>query len=124
MTFHARWSPEIEAEGPVRMTWEIEPAGEGVSKLTVVTSGMVEGGAVQGEFGDGIVHIVSGLKTLVETGEALDEQVRGRLTAADVSGPIRAAASSKPCRHRRRAARGPPRTAARLRDDRATNGTT
>ena len=28
MSFHPRWSPEIEAEGPVRMTWAIEP-GEG-----------------------------------------------------------------------------------------------
>ena len=27
MSFHARWSPEIEAEGPVRMIWEIEPPG-------------------------------------------------------------------------------------------------
>ena len=71
MTFHARWSPEIEAEGPVRMTWEIEPAGEGVSKLTVVTSGMLAGGHVASEFAGGIVHIVSGLKTLVETGEPL-----------------------------------------------------
>jgi len=71
MSFHARWSPEIEAEGPVRMTWEIEPAGDGVSKLTVVTSGMAAGGHVEGEFVEGIVHIVSGLKTLVETGEPL-----------------------------------------------------
>jgi hypothetical protein len=53
------------------MSWEIEPAGDGVSKLTVVTSGMTEGGAVQGEFADGIVYIVSGLKTLVETGEPM-----------------------------------------------------
>ena len=71
MSFHARWSPEIEAEGPVRMSWEIEPAGDGVSKLTVVTSGMTEGGVVQSDFVDGIVHIVSGLKTFVETGEPL-----------------------------------------------------
>jgi DNA-binding transcriptional ArsR family regulator len=71
MTFHPRWSPEIDAEGPVRMAWEIEPAGDGVSKLTVVTSGVVEGGAIQTEFGDGIVYIVSGLKTLVETGESM-----------------------------------------------------
>ena len=71
MSFHARWSPEIEAEGPVRMSWEIEPAGDGVSKLTVVTSGMVAGGVVQGEFAGGIVHIVSGLKTYLETGEPL-----------------------------------------------------
>ncbi len=71
MTFHPRWSPEIEAEGPVRMAWEVEPAGDGVSKLTVVTSGVVEGGVIQGEFGDGIVYIVSGLKTFVETGESM-----------------------------------------------------
>ena len=25
MTFHPRWSPEIDAEGPVRMTWSVEP---------------------------------------------------------------------------------------------------
>jgi hypothetical protein len=71
MTFHPRWSPEIEAEGPVRMSWEIEPAGDGVSKLTVVTSGMTEGGVVQSDFVGGILHIVSGLKTFVETGGPL-----------------------------------------------------
>ena len=68
MTFHPRWSPEIEAEGPVRMSWEVEPAGDGVSKLTVVTSGMHAGGVIEGEFVEGIVYIVSGLKTLMETG--------------------------------------------------------
>ena len=71
MAFHARWSPEIEAEGPVRMTWAIEPAGPDVSKLTVTTSGMVQGGVVEREFGGGIVFIVSGLKTYLETGEPL-----------------------------------------------------
>lgn len=68
MTFHPRWSPEIEAEGPVRMSWAVEPAGEGISKLTVVTSGVIKGGVVQAEFGDGIVYIVSGLKSWLETG--------------------------------------------------------
>jgi DNA-binding transcriptional ArsR family regulator/uncharacterized protein YndB with AHSA1/START domain len=71
MTFHARWSPEIEAEGPVRMTWQIDPAGPEVSKLTVTTSGMREGGVVQGEFVGGIVYIMSGLKTYLETGQPM-----------------------------------------------------
>ena len=71
MTFHARWDPEIEAEGPVRMSWEVEPAGEGVSKLTVVTSGMRAGGVTERDFVGGIVYIVSGLKTYLETGEPL-----------------------------------------------------
>ena len=71
MTFHARWSPEIDDEGPVRMSWEIEPMGVGVSKLTVVTSGALEGGVVQREFAGGIEYIVSGLKTWLETGAPL-----------------------------------------------------
>jgi uncharacterized protein YndB with AHSA1/START domain/DNA-binding transcriptional ArsR family regulator len=72
MTFHARWSPEIDAEGPVRMAWEVEPAGEGVSKLTVTTSGMVADGHVIAEFPEGLVFIVSGLKTYLETGASLE----------------------------------------------------
>jgi uncharacterized protein YndB with AHSA1/START domain/DNA-binding transcriptional ArsR family regulator len=66
MTFHARWDPEIEAEGPVRMTWEVEPAGDGSSRLTVTTSGAGARTAV--DFSGGIVYIVSGLKTYLETG--------------------------------------------------------
>lgn len=85
MAFHARWSPEIEAEGPVRMTWAVEPAGPGVSKLTVTTAGMTEGGVVEREFGGGIVFIVSGLKTYLETGEPLMPAADGVATEAAVS---------------------------------------
>jgi len=67
MTFHARWDPEIEAEGPVRMTWELEPQGP-ATKLTVITAGLKPGSKTAAEFEGGIVYIVSGLKTYVETG--------------------------------------------------------
>ena len=70
MTFHPRWSPELDAEGPIRMTWFVEPTDDGGSRLTV-TSGLVPGSATAGQFGDGVVYIVSGLKTLVETGTPL-----------------------------------------------------
>src|SRR3954447_15951960 len=66
MTFHARWDPELEAEGPVRQTWEIEPGVGGSSKLTVTTTGM--GAKTAAEFAGGLVYIVSGLKTYLETG--------------------------------------------------------
>jgi uncharacterized protein YndB with AHSA1/START domain len=69
MTFHARWSPDIEAEGPVRQTWELEPADDGTTRLTVQTFGMKPHAAA--EFPGGMVYIVSGLKTYVETGEPL-----------------------------------------------------
>ncbi len=69
MTFHARWDPDIEAEGPVRQTWEIEAAGPDASKLTVLTTGM--GPKTATEFSGGMVYIVSGLKTFLETGAPL-----------------------------------------------------
>ena len=71
MTFHARWDPEIDAEGPVRQVWEIEPAGDDACRLTVTTHDLVPGSRRATEFSDGMVHIVSGLKTFVETGASL-----------------------------------------------------
>jgi uncharacterized protein YndB with AHSA1/START domain len=71
MTFHARWDPEIEAEGPVRQVWQIDADGEGPTKLTVTTIGLRAGTRMAEEFGGGMIYIVSGLKTWVETGEPL-----------------------------------------------------
>ena len=68
MSFHPRWDPEIEAGGPVRMSWVVEPGeAEGLTKLTV-TSALVPGSRTEGEFSGGVVYIVSGLKTALETG--------------------------------------------------------
>lgn len=71
MTFHARWDPEVEAEGPVTMTWSLEPQGS-MTKLTVTTAGLRAGSRTAEEFSGGIAFIVSGLKTLVETGEPMN----------------------------------------------------
>jgi uncharacterized protein YndB with AHSA1/START domain len=70
MSFHPRWDPGIESEGAVRMTWEVEPAEDGGSKLTV-TSALKPDSKAAEEFAGGIVYIVSGLKTYIETGEPL-----------------------------------------------------
>jgi uncharacterized protein YndB with AHSA1/START domain/DNA-binding transcriptional ArsR family regulator len=67
MTFLARWDPEVEAEGPIRHLWELEPA-EGATKLTVTTRGLKKGSKNAEGFGSGIIFIVSGLKTFVEGG--------------------------------------------------------
>jgi hypothetical protein len=48
------------------MAWQVEPAGEGLSQLTVTTSRM--GAKTADSFVGGVVYIVSGLKTYVETG--------------------------------------------------------
>jgi uncharacterized protein YndB with AHSA1/START domain/DNA-binding transcriptional ArsR family regulator len=68
MTFHPRWDAEDEAAGPFRITWEIIPAG-GACRLAA-TLDDVPAASVESVTG-GITLIVSGLKTLLETGEPL-----------------------------------------------------
>ncbi|MGI9608661.1 MAG: SRPBCC domain-containing protein [Acidimicrobiia bacterium] len=71
MTFHARWDEALESEGPVRMVWLLEPQSESVTKLTVEYFGFEPDSVTMEHFQPGIAYIVSGLKTLVETGEPL-----------------------------------------------------
>ena len=71
MTFDARWDDEVAADPPSRITWEIEPAGDGLTKLTVVHDGFAGETNTYGQVGGGMPYILSGLKTLLETGEPL-----------------------------------------------------
>jgi uncharacterized protein YndB with AHSA1/START domain/DNA-binding transcriptional ArsR family regulator len=68
-TFTALWSDEVKHEGASTVTWEIEPVGEDSSRLTVVHSDLREGASA--ELYGGWPQILSGLKTLLETGEQL-----------------------------------------------------
>jgi uncharacterized protein YndB with AHSA1/START domain len=68
-TFTAHWSEEVESEGTSRVTWEIEPVGEDSCRLSV-THDQLEAGA-NNELWGGWPMILSGLKTLLETGEDL-----------------------------------------------------
>jgi uncharacterized protein YndB with AHSA1/START domain len=67
-TFTALWSEEIKAEGPSRVTYEIEPVGDSC-RLTVIHDELREG--AHGELFGGWPMILSGLKTFLETGESL-----------------------------------------------------
>jgi uncharacterized protein YndB with AHSA1/START domain len=72
ISFHARWSPEIEAEGPVRESWEIVPGeAEGEPTRLIVTTAIVPGSVVEKEFSGGTEYILSGLKTWLETGQPM-----------------------------------------------------
>jgi uncharacterized protein YndB with AHSA1/START domain len=68
-SFTALWSEEVRAEGPSRVTWEIEPVGDDSCRLTVVHDQLNKG--ANGELYGGWPMILSGLKTLLETGELL-----------------------------------------------------
>jgi uncharacterized protein YndB with AHSA1/START domain/DNA-binding transcriptional ArsR family regulator len=68
-TFDALWSEEVKAQGTTRVTWEIEPVGSSC-RLTV-THDQLPADA-NAELYGGWPMILSGLKTLLETGEHLD----------------------------------------------------
>ena len=67
-SFTALWSDDVKAEGTSRVTWEIEPIGDSC-RLTVTHDQLREGG--NDEIWGGWPQILSGLKTLLETGEPL-----------------------------------------------------
>ena len=69
-TFDAVWDPDVAADPPSRITWEIEPMGP-VCRLTVVHDGFEGRTATYEQVGGGMPLILSGLKTLLETGAPL-----------------------------------------------------
>jgi uncharacterized protein YndB with AHSA1/START domain/DNA-binding MarR family transcriptional regulator len=67
-SFRALWGDDVRSEGTSRVTWEIEPVGD--SCLLRVTHDQMREGANNQLYG-GWPMILSGLKTLLETGEIL-----------------------------------------------------
>ncbi|HEX3873303.1 MAG TPA: SRPBCC domain-containing protein [Solirubrobacteraceae bacterium] len=81
-SFTALWSDDVRAAGTSRVTWEIEPVGDSC-RLTVTHDQLPEG--VNGQIYGGWPMILSGLKTLLETGETLTTP--GSLLYADAGSP-------------------------------------
>lgn len=69
-TFSARWQPNFSSDPPSRVTWEITPM-EGICKLTLTHDGFEGETATYQSVAAGWSLILSGLKTLVETGKPL-----------------------------------------------------
>jgi uncharacterized protein YndB with AHSA1/START domain len=68
-SFTALWSEDVQREGISRVTWEIEPVGDSC-RLAVAHDQLGE--KANNELYGGWPMILSGLKTLLETGEQLD----------------------------------------------------
>jgi uncharacterized protein YndB with AHSA1/START domain len=68
-SFNALWSDQVKSEGTSRVTWEIEPVGSSC-RLRVTHDQLGE--EANNELYGGWPMILSGLKTLLETGEDLD----------------------------------------------------
>ena len=74
-TWRALWDPDLMAEGPTRVTWEIEEETAGIARLTVTHelegapkhAAQVASTAPIEQGGGGWLWILSDLKTLVES---------------------------------------------------------
>ena len=67
-SFRALWGEDVKSEGTSRVTWEITPVGDSC-RLTVTHDQLRDG--ANGQLYGGWPMILSGLKTLLETGELL-----------------------------------------------------
>ena len=66
------YDPDLAAEEPSRVIWEIEPHEGGYCKLTLTHDRLDRAPkTAESVFGAGWMFVLSGLKTLLETGEPL-----------------------------------------------------
>lgn len=77
-SWRSLWSDEVKAEGPTRVTYEIEEGDGGVCRLTVThelenapETAAMSAGKIEGT-GGGWWYVLSDLKTLLETGQPLE----------------------------------------------------
>jgi len=70
-TWRALYDPETAEEPHSRVTWEIEPEDGGVTKLTVTHDQLEAAPKTAEGVAGGWMYVLSGLKTLLETGEPL-----------------------------------------------------
>ena len=66
------FKPELKAEGYSRLSYQLEKEGKSV-KLTVIHQIETEGSKLIEAVSNGWPHILSSLKSLLETGESLEE---------------------------------------------------
>jgi uncharacterized protein YndB with AHSA1/START domain len=75
-TWRALYDPETAVEPYSRVSWEIEPQDGGFTKLTVVHDRLDESPKTALSVAGGWSYVLSGLKTLLETGKPLAEPSR------------------------------------------------
>jgi uncharacterized protein YndB with AHSA1/START domain len=71
-TWRSLWDEASASEPYSRVTWEIEPQEGGVTKLTVVHDRLEASPKTAESVAGGWSYVLSGLKTLLETGEPLE----------------------------------------------------
>ena len=71
LTWRNEFKPELREDGPTRVTFDLEQQGEAV-KLTVIHESDTPGSKLIEAVSNGWPHILSSLKSLLETSESLE----------------------------------------------------
>jgi len=77
-TWRLVYDNEMAAEPPSRVTWELDEDPPGLTKLTVIHDQLEHSPRTAATVSGGWMFILSGLKTVVETGQPLGERSAGR----------------------------------------------
>jgi uncharacterized protein YndB with AHSA1/START domain len=72
-TWRSLYDEEAAGEQPSRVAWELEPQDGGITKLTVVHDRLEQSPKTAAGVSGGWMYILSGMKTLLETGKPLGE---------------------------------------------------
>ena len=83
-TWRSLYDAELAAEPPSRITWEIEAQPGGVTKLTVIHDQLEESPKTAASVSGGWLFVISGLKTLLETGKPLSDRSVGAVSRSGV----------------------------------------
>jgi len=76
-TWRSLYNPELAGEPSSRVAWVIEPQPDGVCRLTVVHDQLEGSPKTAASVSGGWMFIISGLKTLLETGQPLAARSTG-----------------------------------------------
>lgn len=72
-TWHVLYNAELAAEAPGRVTWTIEAAGEGLTRVRLVHGDLAASPGTWGAVKDGWVWVLDSLKSVLETGRGLPD---------------------------------------------------
>jgi uncharacterized protein YndB with AHSA1/START domain/DNA-binding transcriptional ArsR family regulator len=76
-TWRSLYDPELALEPSSRVTWELQPQPDGVTKLTVIHDELEKAPRTAAHVAGGWMFVLSGLKTVLETGNALANRSTG-----------------------------------------------
>lgn len=71
MTWHTLYDAALEAEPPSRVEWTLSDVGDGLTRIDLVHGDLASSPLTWSNVKDGWTWVLSGLKTVVETGESL-----------------------------------------------------